>query len=149
MAALAAILDESGSWISFRHNYRPNQVHCTWFRVYTFCHIWRSSNNKNFNMATMWSCWIHIFDLKVHDIYHYYLSNLIAWNKVTPIACYMNSRSGDHILYIRFQMPISKWPPWQPSWMSQGHEFHLDTTSGPTKYIALGFMSASRVGLLE
>ena len=33
--------------------------------------------------------------------------------------------------------------------LSQGHAFQLDTTAGPTKFIALGFVSASIVGLEE
>ena len=49
----------------------------------------------------------------------------------------------------RFQKTISKWPPWQSFWMSQGHEFNLDTTAGPTEFIALGFASASIEGLEE
>jgi len=48
-----------------------------------------------------------------------------------------------------FQKPNSKWPPLQPSWMSQGHEFQLDKTTGPTKYIALNFMAASIEDLEE
>jgi len=30
-----------------------------------------------------------------------------------------------------------------------GHEFQLNTTTGPKNYIALGFVSASYVGLKE
>jgi len=28
---------EIGSFIALRHNYRHNQVHCTWFRVCIYC----------------------------------------------------------------------------------------------------------------
>jgi len=49
MAALTAILDESGSWISSMHNYRPNQVHCTWFHVFIYC---RSGGVASTNNST-------------------------------------------------------------------------------------------------
>ena len=65
-----------------------------------------------------------------------------------PIACYMISMSGDHKHVLGSEANLKR-PPWQPSWMSQGHEFQLDTTTGQTKYIALGFVSASVAGLEE
>ena len=39
---------------------------------------------------------------------------------------------GLNITYYWFQKPISKWPPWQSSWMSQGYEPQTQQQAQPS-----------------
>ena len=116
MATLEAVLDESGSWISISHNYRPN---------------------KKFNMAARRPYWIHIIDLKSaqHSSLLFQYLDFLKWG---DSHCFLYEFQV-WTSHVKFQKPISKWPSWQPFWMNQGHEFQVCTTTGPTKFIALGF----------
>ena len=147
MAALAAILDESGSWISLRHNCRPNQVNCTWFHVCISC----GSGGVAITRNSTWPPGGHIGFIYwpkkcINFIITISVTQLLDMKWFPLLAIWI---PGLNITYYWFQKPISKWPPWQPSWMSQGNDFQLSTTTGPTNYIALGFVSASYVGLEE
>ena len=110
MDTLAAILDESESWTSVRHNYRPNQVHCTLFRVCIYC----GSGEEAITRNSTWPPGGHI----EFKYWPKMCMNFIITTSVTQLLDMKWFQEFEHDLYMvekfcenRLQAKVNRWMP--------------------------------------